>query len=84
MFVYRLAKLVLVAATLLGYSLIAQAGCSKPSVRREWRSLASHERAQWIAAVKVKHPLSLLLAYLTLPCPVSQCITSQLFFGADF
>ena len=56
MLVYRLAKVALVAATLLGQSVTAKSHCSNPSVRREWRSLAPHERAEWMTAVKVKHP----------------------------
>ena len=56
MFIYRFAKLALAAATLFGQSVTARTHCSKPSVRREWRSLTSHERAEWIAAVKVNPP----------------------------
>ena len=67
MFVYGFAGLTLVAATLLRLSMTAEAGCSNPSVRREWRTLAPHERAEWIAAVKVRHRLSALLTSLTLP-----------------
>ena len=34
-------------------SVRAQAVCSDPSVRREWRALSVHEKAEWIEAVKV-------------------------------
>ena len=57
MFIYR--SLALAAATLLGQSATAQEHCSNPSVRREWRSLTPHQRAEWITAVKVnptEHP----------------------------
>ena len=30
--------------------------CSNPSVRREWRDLPAQERADWMAAVKVRYP----------------------------
>jgi len=53
MVIYRLAKLAFVAATLFGESVTVRAGCSNPIVRQEWRSLTRHERAEWIAAVKV-------------------------------
>ena len=53
MLVYRLAKVALAAAALLGPSVTAKTHCSNPSVRREWRSLAPHERAEWMTAVKV-------------------------------
>jgi hypothetical protein len=76
MFVYRLVKLALAAATLLEQSVTAQTRCSNPAVRREWRSLAPHERAEWIAAVKVKHQLSNLLTNLTLPSLVSRRVAS--------
>jgi len=56
MLVYQLAKLVLAAATLLGTSVVGQAGCVNPSVRREWRSMPPQERAEWINAVKVGFP----------------------------
>ena len=50
MSIYRFASLALAIATLFGR---LQARCYNPSVRREWRSLFPHERAEWIAAVKV-------------------------------
>jgi len=55
----RLAGLVLAAATLLGQSVAADAGtkCTKLSVRREWRSMPPHERADWISAVKCLNTL---------------------------
>jgi len=53
MFIYRFASLAFAAVTLFGQSVIARSRCSHPSVRREWRSLAPHERAEWITAVKV-------------------------------
>jgi len=56
MLVHRFASLAFAAVTLFGQSVTAQERCSDPSVRREWRSLAPHERAEWIAAVKVTPP----------------------------
>ena len=53
MLIHRFTSLTLAAVTLLGQSVTARPRCSHPSVRREWRSLAAHERAEWIAAVKV-------------------------------
>jgi len=53
MLVYRFARLALAVVTLFGQPVTARARCSDPSVRREWRSLTPHERAGWIAAVKV-------------------------------
>jgi len=53
MLIYRFASLALVAVTLFTQSVTARPRCSHPSVRHEWRSLAPHERAEWIAAVKV-------------------------------
>jgi len=53
MLVHRFASLAFAAGTLFGQSVTARERCSDPSVRREWRSLAPHERAEWIAAVKV-------------------------------
>ena len=53
MLVHRFASLAFAAITLFGQSVTAQERCSDPSVRREWRSLTPHERAEWIAAVKV-------------------------------
>ena len=35
-------------------SVCAQSVCSNPSVRREWRTLSTHERAGWIDAVNVR------------------------------
>ena len=29
--------------------------CTKPAVRREWRKLSAHEKAEWIGAVNVRH-----------------------------
>ena len=57
MLVSQLAKLVLAAAALAGPSVVAQKGCTNPSIRREWRSMSPQERAEWIDAVKVEHPL---------------------------
>lgn len=71
MYVYRLLKLALAAATLLGQSVIAQAACLNPSVRREWRSLSDQGRAEWISAVKVKYRFGNHLERLTPPCLVS-------------
>jgi len=56
MLVYQLARVALAAVTLLGQSVTAQKHCRNPSVRREWRSLSAHERAEWINAVKVRNP----------------------------
>ena len=59
MLVYRFVRLAIVAATLCGQSVTAKVQCSNPSVRREWRTLTSDERAEWIDAVKVnptEHP----------------------------
>jgi len=53
MFIYRFASLAFATVTLFGQSVTARSRCSHPSVRREWRSLAPHERAEWVAAVKV-------------------------------
>jgi len=53
MLIYRFASLALAAVTLLGQPVTARPRCSDPSVRREWRSLAPDERAEWIAAIKV-------------------------------
>lgn len=47
-------RLVLAASVLFGQSVIARKHCHNPSVRREWRSMASYERAEWINAVKVE------------------------------
>ena len=56
MFICHFVSLALVAVTLFGQPATALERCSDPSVRREWRSLTLHERAEWIAAVKVNHP----------------------------
>jgi len=56
MSIYRFARLALAAATLFGQSVTARGRCFNPSVRHEWRSLTSHERAEWITAVKVNPP----------------------------
>ena len=82
MFTYHFAGLAFAAVALFGQPATAQARCSDPSVRHEWRSLTPHQRAEWITAVKV-NSLGTLLAQLTLPCPVSSRTTSQLFSGAD-
>ena len=74
MFIYRFVRLAL-AVTLFGQSVTATVHCSNPSVCREWRSLTSNERAEWIAAVKVnptKHPSRTA----DTPLPVSSHITS--------
>ena len=84
MLVYQLARVALAAVTLFGHSVTAQKYCSKPSVRREWRRLSSHERAEWINAVKVKNPIGHSSHVTdTSPCPVSQYVAPQLFFDAD-
>ena len=59
----RFVTLAIAASTLLGLSVAANfyEPCSNPSVRREWRSMPVEERAEWLAAVKVNHPLSMLL-----------------------
>jgi len=76
MLVSRFVKLALAAATLLGQPAFAKPRC-KPSVRREWRSLASSERKEWIDAVKVKRiQFNVILGKLTLPHPVSQQVAS--------
>ena len=75
MSIYRFASLTIAAATLLGQSATAQAHCSNPSVRREWRSLTPHQRAEWITAVKVnptEHPSPIA----DTPLPVSPHTTS--------
>jgi len=84
MLVYQLARVALAAVTLLGQSVTAQKRCPNPSVRREWRSLPSHERAEWINAIKVKNSAghSSPVANAS-PCPVSQHVAPQLFFDAD-
>ena len=53
MLVHRFASLAFAAVALFGQPVIARERCSDPSIRREWRSLTPHERAEWIAAVKV-------------------------------
>jgi len=53
MFIYHFASLAFAAVTLFVQSVTARSRCFDPSVRREWRSLTPHERAEWIAAVKV-------------------------------
>jgi len=53
MFIYRFASLAFAIVTLFGQPVTARPRCSHPSVRREWRSLTPHERAEWITAVKV-------------------------------
>ena len=53
MFIYRFASLAFAAVILFAQSVTARPRCSHPSVRHEWRSLTLHERAEWIAAVKV-------------------------------
>lgn len=57
MSIFRSVKLALAAAALFGQAVTAHS-CLNPSVRREWRSLSTHERAEWISAVKVKHWLT--------------------------
>jgi len=74
MLAYQLARVALrvAAVTLLGQSVTAQTHCPNPSVRREWRSLPSHERAEWINAVKVKNPAGHSSRVADIfPCPVS-------------
>jgi len=84
MLVYQLARVALAAVTLLGQSVTAQKPCRNPSVRREWRSLSAHERADWIDAVKVRNPAGHYSRVTdTSPCPVSQYVAPQLFFDAD-
>jgi len=56
MLVHQLARAALVAVTLLGQSVTTQKHCPNPSFHREWMSLPSHERAEWINAIKVKNP----------------------------
>ena len=53
MLIYRFASLAFAVVTLFAQPVTAQSRCSNPSVRREWRSLTSDERAEWITAVKV-------------------------------
>ena len=48
----KVARLLLPFGMLVA-SVGAQAVCSNPSVRREWRALSAHERAGWIEAVNV-------------------------------
>lgn len=63
MSLYWFVSLALVASTFLGQSVTAHyyKPCSNPAVRREWRSMPREERAEWMAAVKVNHPLDMFL-----------------------
>ena len=36
--------------------------CESPNVRREWRALSPHERAEWIEAVNVLFPPFMMCA----------------------
>ena len=56
-------------------SVSARAHCSNPSVRREWRSLSAHERAEWIEAVNVRS--SPFIFVLLEAQPHFQCLSSQ-------
>jgi len=38
--------------------------CTKPAVRREWRKLSSHEKAEWIGAVNVRHMAPLVQGWI--------------------
>lgn len=55
-------------------SIGAQAVCSNPSARKEWRTLSVHQRAEWIEAVNVRLPLP--ESYLKLK-PHIQCLSKQ-------
>lgn len=80
MLVDRFARVVLATATLLGLSVAAKTHCFNPSVRREWRSLAPFERAEWITAVKVKHPTghSSRVTDTPMPSASTRCLTTLL------
>ncbi|KAF9649244.1 Di-copper centre-containing protein, partial [Thelephora ganbajun] len=58
--------------------------CSNPSVRREWRSLAPEERAEWIAAVKclntLPHDSSLVPTFNTTYTAIPPINTSSSYF----
>ena len=82
MLLYQLAKVALAAAILIGQSVTANNQCSKISVRREWRTLAPHERKEWMTAVKVKHSTG-HSPRITDTSIVSQRTTPQFFSGAN-
>jgi len=86
MLVSRFVKLALAAATLLGLPVFAKPRC-RPSVRREWRSLAPRERAAWIDAVKclnnLPHNSSLVPTFNTSYTVIPPVNTSGSFYD-DF
>ena len=77
MSIYRFARLALAAATLFGQSVTARGRCFNPSVRHEWRSLTSHERAEWITAIKVNPPEhASRITDTLLPSAFTHCLTT--------
>ena len=48
-----LAALQAVVLLLVFPALVSAAGCTEPSIRKEWRALSKSERTEWIRAVKV-------------------------------
>jgi len=47
--------------------------CKKPAIRREWRTLSAHEKAQWIRAVNVCICHSLQIDVMLMPSFNSDC-----------